>query len=242
MNQPRISVIIVVYNGVSCIEGAVQSVLDSGLSNVELVVQDGGSTDGTVDILQKYDDRIAHWISEPDIGVYDAMNKAVRNAGGDYVYFLGADDRLRKGLDTVAQHFKDPLGIYYGDVYRMQSGDRYAGPFHGNRLARTNISHQAMFFPRKLFDEMQFETKYPIQSDWAFNMACFARSDVEFHYIDAVIADFDDSEGLSSTRADEAFNADYLALVKRYFPRRVYLERRFILGVGAVLRKAGLIR
>ncbi|MFC1603328.1 glycosyltransferase, partial [Pseudomonadota bacterium] len=91
-NRPLISVVTVVYNGVRNIEQTIKSVINQVYENVEYIVIDGGSTDGTVDVLKKYDSQIDYWDSVPDNGISDAMNKGVSHASGDYIIFIHADD------------------------------------------------------------------------------------------------------------------------------------------------------
>lgn len=87
--NPIFSVIIVVFNAANYIEDAILSVISQHYKKIELIIIDGGSIDGTVDIIKKYDEYISFWRSEPDNGIYDAMNKGVRIAKGDYLYFFG---------------------------------------------------------------------------------------------------------------------------------------------------------
>jgi len=89
---PLITVITVVYNGVKTLEQTIQSVINQTYPNVEYIIIDGGSTDGTLDIIKKYEDRIDYWVSEPDKGIYDAMNKGITLAFGSWLGFLGSDD------------------------------------------------------------------------------------------------------------------------------------------------------
>lgn len=94
MENLKISIITVSYNAAKTIEQTIQSVVNQTYDNIEYIIIDGGSTDGTVDIIKKYEDKIAYWVSEPDKGIYDAMNKGILKASGEYIYFLGADDWL----------------------------------------------------------------------------------------------------------------------------------------------------
>ena len=105
VRSPRISIITVVYNGASTLEQTILSVLKQTYSRIEYIIIDGGSKDGTVDIIKKYQDRIAYWVSEPDEGIYDAMNKGIRHASGDWIYFLGADDILYNILHCMTTAF-----------------------------------------------------------------------------------------------------------------------------------------
>ena len=88
----KITIVSVVYNGVKTIENMIMSVVNQSYKNIEFIIIDGGSVDGTVDILKKYDTQITFWCSEKDNGIYDAMNKALDHVSGDYVQFIGADD------------------------------------------------------------------------------------------------------------------------------------------------------
>ena len=90
--KPLISVITVVYNGEKYLEETIQSIINQTYDNVEYIIIDGGSTDGTVDIIKKYEDRIDYWVSEKDKGISDAFNKGVKVAKGDYINFQGDGD------------------------------------------------------------------------------------------------------------------------------------------------------
>jgi glycosyltransferase involved in cell wall biosynthesis len=90
--KPLVSIITAVYNGQEYLEETIQSVLNQTYNNIEYIIIDGGSTDGTIDIIKKYEDRLDYWISEKDNGIYDAWNKGVQSASGEWIAFLGADD------------------------------------------------------------------------------------------------------------------------------------------------------
>ena len=94
MCYPKISIITVSYNAVATIEQTILSVINQTYENIEYIIIDGGSTDGTIDIIKKYKDKISYWVSEQDNGIYDAMNKGIDVATGDYIQFLNADDCL----------------------------------------------------------------------------------------------------------------------------------------------------
>jgi glycosyltransferase involved in cell wall biosynthesis len=112
-NQPKVSVIIVTYNAVKTLQAALDTIYSQTYPNIEVVVIDGLSTDGTVEILKANDAKIAFWKSEKDTGVYDAMNKAVTQVTGEWVYFLGADDEL-------LPEFSDAAGINRPNRYLLR--------------------------------------------------------------------------------------------------------------------------
>ena len=94
MNTPKITIITVSYNCVDTIEKTILSIINQTYSNIEYIIIDGASTDGTVDIIKKYQDRITYWVSEPDNGIYDAWNKGIKASNGEWISFVGADDIL----------------------------------------------------------------------------------------------------------------------------------------------------
>lgn len=217
MNALAISVVTVCRNSARDLPAAAASVLKALGPQDEWVVQDGASTDGSAGMLREAGDPRLKLESRPDGGIYEAMNRAVGRASGAYILFLGADDRLRIHLDEARAFLKDARTVYYGDVWRVESGDRYAGAFEGARLARTNICQQSIFYPRAAFEGREFDVHYRQQADWAFNMACFADPTLRFEYVPLLVADYGQG-GLSSMRMDETFQRDYRRLLRTHFP------------------------
>ncbi len=176
---PRISVIVAAFNASSTIEACFDSVLGQDHTALELIVVDGGSTDGTVDIIARLAGRLAWWTSEPDDGVYDAWNKALSRVTGDWVIFLGADDAFDspRVLAAMAPHLADAAGRYRvvyagvdvvaddGSLIR-RVGDpwRIARPEFRERMA---IPHQGVFHHRSLFATIGvFDATYRITGDY----------------------------------------------------------------------------
>lgn len=240
--RPLITVITVVKNGAATLEQALRSVLAQTYQPLEYVVFDGVSEDGTLDLLRRYDDRIAYWCSQADDGIYDAMNRAVALARGDWLLFLGADDQLRPGFSAAAAQCREPDTLYYGDVFMPQRGRRYDGPFTAAKLARRNICQQAIFYPRAVFAHDRFDTRYPVLADWVLNMHCQHDARFRFQYLPEVIAEFNDRTGVSALRVDDAFLRDYLGLLRANFSAPVYWWRRAVRTAGWPLRAAGLLR
>lgn len=116
----KISVVTVCYNAADTIEKTMLSVLNQTYHDIEYIIIDGGSTDGTVEIIRKYADRIAYWVSEPDKGIYDAMNKGIKVATGEWINFMNAGDSFVNSnvLDRLMNFHKDGL-ILYGNIIRI---------------------------------------------------------------------------------------------------------------------------
>mgnify|MGYP000302656355 FL=1 len=116
---PLISVVTVSYNAIATIEQTILSVINQKYSAIEYIIIDGGSTDGTVDIIKKYEDKISYWVSERDNGIYDAMNKGIRHATGKIVGIINSDDWYEMdAFATVADLYlkKGDLYLYHGDI------------------------------------------------------------------------------------------------------------------------------
>jgi len=233
---PLFSVIIPVFNRAAALEKTLASVLSQNAALFECLVQDGGSTDGTVDVLRARGEPI-RWVSEPDGGVYDAMNKGIGLARGEFVYFLGAGDTLKPGiLGTVAALLpRDPMTYFYGNVFSEAYGRVYNGRYSKWKLSRINICHQAVFCHRHLFDVVgRFDTRYPIMADHVWNMKCFGHANIRKVYADIVVADFA-AGGMSHLHPDPQLIADRLALIRANLGPGVYA-----LNLSAALLPAGL--
>jgi glycosyltransferase involved in cell wall biosynthesis len=190
MFQPKLSVITVVYNNVADIERTMLSVLGQTYVNIEYLIIDGLSADGTLDIVKKYEDKIK-LISEKDNGIYDAMNKGLKLATGDYILFMNSGDELYSP-DTVANVFAsaDNADIYYGETEMIDS----EGKSLGRRRHKTpenftwrdfkygmSISHQAIYIKRSLIEP--FNPKYQLSADidWILTAAKKAKDIVNVH-------------------------------------------------------------
>ena len=167
MFQPKLSIITIVYNNVQDIERTLKSIIGQTYPDIEYIVIDGASTDGTLDIIKKYENRIAKLISEKDDGIYDAMNKGLAVATGDYVLFMNSGDEIYTN-NTVANVFatEDDADIYYGETEMIND----AGESLGKRRHKAprqltwksfkygmSVSHQAIYIKRSL--TVQYDRK-----------------------------------------------------------------------------------
>lgn len=206
-DQYKISVITASYNSARTIEQTIQSVVGQTYGNIEYIIIDGGSTDGTVDIIKKYEDKIAYWVSEPDKGIYDAFNKGVQAATGEYVQFLGSDDCLCdvSSIKNVIQNLSIDVDILSANVWEVEgrwSIQRIINNAHAIDKRRFNgnmIPHPGMFTRRELLLEHPFDISYKIAADYLFFLTCYYDEKVKFSYIELPVVFFS-SEGISSNQ------------------------------------------
>lgn len=181
MEQPTLSVITVVYNNARDIERTIRSVVGQTYPHIEYLVVDGGSTDGTVAVIKQYSDRISQWVSEPDKGIYDAMNKGLAMATGDYVLFMNSGDEIY-APDTVARIFATEPGadIYYGETELFDDNWESLGLRRHHIPERfswrsfrygMNVSHQAIYIRRSIVG--RYDTQYQLSADidWVIRAA-----------------------------------------------------------------------
>lgn len=188
MSEPLLSIITVTYNAEATLERTILSVVRQSCRNIEHIIVDGRSTDGTVDIIKKYETHISKWISEPDGGIYDAMNKGLDMARGQYVWFLNAGDEIA-APDTVERLFgpSADADVYYGNTVMTDMdgnvvGDRRLSPpdtltwksFKRGML----VSHQAFIAKRSLCGH--YDTRYRFSADfgWCVEVMKRARKNV----------------------------------------------------------------
>ncbi|MFD0750520.1 glycosyltransferase family 2 protein [Mucilaginibacter calamicampi] len=184
--QPVLSVVTVVYNNVTDIERTMLSVLDQTYAAIEYIVIDGASTDGTLQIIELYKGKLAKLISEKDKGIYDAMNKGITAATGDYIIFMNSGDGFYSN-DTVSLVFAsaDDADIYYGETEMMDAdGNSLGRRRHAAPEAFTwkdfkygmSISHQAIYIKRALVEP--YDPKYELSADidWILRAAKKAKN------------------------------------------------------------------
>ncbi|SEB01414.1 glycosyltransferase family 2 protein [Pedobacter hartonius] len=189
--QPKLSVITIVYNNAKDIERTLRSVLTQTYPDIEYIIIDGASTDGTRDIIYRYKDKLAQFISEKDRGIYDAMNKGLALATGDYVLFMNSGDEIYSP-NTVKEIFQSYPGadIYYGET-EMYDEDWHSLGQRRHSVPDTfdwksfkhgmSISHQAIYVKRSLALPYDLKYKYSADIDWIIKVAKNASSIVNTH-------------------------------------------------------------
>lgn len=171
MQTYKISIITVCFNAVETIEKTINSVINQPYENIEYIIIDGGSTDGTIDIIKKHEDHIAYWVSEPDYGLYHAMNKGIEKATGDIVGMINADDYYFENIfPEVAKAFKGKdleKYIFFGDM--EHDGEIIKGWRQENVSIGAFGAHPSMFCPKKIYDKIgTYRLWYKILADYDF--------------------------------------------------------------------------
>ena len=217
-NNPLISIITVVYNGAEFLEDTIQSVINQDYKNIEYIIIDGGSTDGTIDIIKKYEDQLAYWISESDNGIYDAMNKGILKATGNLVGIINADDYYLPGaMKAVVNHTKaSTADIFYGgtNIVERDCNEifvRKSTTQDWKLYAKMSIPHPSTFVKRTIYMENLYPTNFRIAGDYYF----FLKSKLDkkkFEHIDTLLVHMRDG-GVSA--ADKRLTKRETMIVKK---------------------------
>lgn len=219
--KPLVSIVIVTFNADKYLKDGIESIISQSFKNIDLVIIDGESTDKTLKVIRTYEKYISYWCSEPDKGIYHAMNKAVKLLKGQWVLFLGADDRLLNGFSQLAEKLEDPNTLYYGDC--MINEQSLGGEFSAYRLAKMNICHQALFYPAKIFKLKKYAVKYQVFADYALNIQCWGDPLINRKYFSFPITRYNPN-GFSATTSDNLFKTDKPKWIKKYLGRIIYIR------------------
>ena len=195
--KPLISIITVVFNGEKYLEQTIRSVLDQTYKNIEYIIIDGGSTDKTLDIIKKHEQNINFWISEADKGIYDAMNKGITKAKGEYIGLINSDDfyepdAVKIIVDQINLHSE--TDIFFGNMYMINQHlkkKQIQTYKKGKKLEKAfSIWHPTVFVKKQLYDDHgKFDLSYKIAADYELILR-FYKKDCVFHYINKAISNF----------------------------------------------------
>ena len=199
----RFSIITICYNPGPELKSAMDSVLSQHDADIEYIIVDGGSTDGTVELIQSYGSKITNCVSEPDKGLYYALNKGIKLATGDCVGLVHADDLYSSNdvIATVAREFEAGADAVYGDLEYVDRGDtdriiRYwkSGPYHPSRLKFGWMPpHPTLFLRREVYenarlpDGQYFNTRYSCAADYDFMMRVLQGLEISVTYLPKVL-------------------------------------------------------
>ncbi|MCW5519178.1 glycosyltransferase [Aureitalea sp. L0-47] len=216
MKQPFLTIITINYNNRQGLEKTVRSVLGQTFKNYEYLIIDGASDDGSKDFLSQNEENFSFWVSEPDTGIFNAMNKGINHSSGEFLLFLNSGDTLNgsSALEEFIGHDDFKGDIIYGDYKFDKGGKVYADELTPLYFVRTSLPHQSTFFRKEVFETMGgYDESYRIISDRVFFVACFFSRKFEFNHIKYPLVHFD-LEGVSN---DAEFREQKLAEDKRMF-------------------------
>lgn len=242
VQQPKISVITITYNADAFIERTAKNVINQTYPNIEYVVIDGASKDNTLNILNNYKKDIDVFISEPDKGIYDAMNKGINKATGDYIIFMNAGD-VFNDLDTISKAFEkhNNEDFVYGDTVIVNDlGEQrswYKQKPPVNKISYKSfingmvICHQSMFIKRSITEQYRTDLKVSCDIDWCIRSLKKATS---FRDTNMIISQFLDG-GVSQTGRQKAWKERFIIL-KEHFGLTATLWQHFLILVNALKR------
>ena len=218
----RYSIITINYNNKEGLEKTIQSILGQTSQDFEFIIIDGGSSDGSVDIIKQYANHIDFWVSEPDGGRYPAMNKGIKQAKGDYLNFMNSGDTFHSSTvleDIAKKNYTED--IITGGFYDQEKGIKHIiKPQEVTLLTmlKNTFNHQATFIKRQLFNERLYDENYIIQSDAKFNYQSIIYDNCSVRIIDYIIANYD-FNGISSNLS--IVDKEWNQLLAELFPQRI---------------------
>lgn len=198
MDTPLVSIITVTFNAKDYLEQTIQSVLAQTYTPIEYIIIDGGSTDGTIDIIKRYSNHLSYWVSEPDKGIYDAMNKGISYTKGELVGIVNASDFYEP--DTVervvaASNQNPQAGIFHGNINMLNED----GSLFKVKLPNTDLQqlakgfglyHPTFFVRKSVYDTMgKYDTTFRLAADYDFALRCW-KNDIVFCYINRILSNF----------------------------------------------------
>lgn len=201
----KITIITATYNCVSTLEQTILSVINQTYDDIEYIIIDGGSTDGTVDIIKKYSDKIAYWVSEKDEGVYYALNKGIEYATGDYIEIIGSDDYFyhSKVIENVVSCIESDTDILstccyiVNEKYKMEYYYTNEHAINKENYPGWMIPHGGMFVKKNIMKCLKFDTQFKIAADYDFFLKCYLNNNYKFKFVNMPVYYFSDS-GISS--------------------------------------------
>ncbi|MDR2410220.1 MAG: glycosyltransferase [Bacteroidales bacterium] len=200
MSNQLISIITVVYNGAFTLEQTILSVINQTYKNIEYIIIDGGSTDGTVDIIKKYEPHLACWVSEPDKGIYDAMNKGIDKATGEWINFMNSGDWFYdNNVITLFESNINNCDILYGATIAFQRRKSIYCKAQEIIKIKKNMPccHQSVFCKSNILKKHMFDLRYLICADYNLLYILY-KNNAKFKKIDNIISCFEATHGVSS--------------------------------------------
>lgn len=222
----KLSVITINYNNKQGLQKTIESIVQQTFSDFEYIIIDGGSTDGSIDIIKDNSDCITSWVSEKDNGVYNAMNKGIELAKGEYLLMMNSGDYLseNKILEQVFVNYDATADLIYGNVYRAKNDKIINTSIFPEKLSlqyfTTNtISHQAVFIKKQLHDIIgKYDENLRFSSDWKFLILAIGKYHASFKHVPMLMT-VADNDGLTSKSYNfREIYSERIQVLKKYFP------------------------
>lgn len=223
MNKPKVSVVTINFNDAKGLEKTISSVVSQTYQDFEYIVIDGGSTDDSVNVIEGNQQKINYWVSEKDKGIYNAMNKGIIKASGEYILFLNSGDYLVNNvvLENISEEL-DGVEFISGNLEFYLPDNSLFTRVHPDKLTFTylvskTISHPSTFIKRELFEKFGlYNEELKIVSDWEFFFKCLGLNGATFKSVNTTITHFD-MYGISSSNGDKV-QAEKKIVYKKYLP------------------------
>lgn len=220
--SPKITIITISYNNREGLEKTIKSVASQSYSDFEYIIIDGGSQDGSKEIIESFADKIAHWVSEPDSGIYNAMNKGIKAANGEYLLFLNSGDEFF--ANDVLEKASSQLGnedIIYGNLEFIDENQSYHREYPEtisfHYLYTDALPHPASFIKKTTFDKVgMYDENLKIVSDWKWFMEAFSRFHLTWKHIPITVSKFY-LDGVSSKQIEKV-NAERDLVLSTFTP------------------------
>jgi len=220
----RYSVITINYNNREGLLRTIDSVVKQTYKDFEYIIIDGGSTDGSIDVIKEYAENIAYWGSEHDKGIYNAMNKGISHANGDYLIFMNSGDCFHSP-DVLSSFSENEEDIICGKILRGDStkpSGHYKDSITFIDLMRDALPHQAMFIKKEIMNKYPYDEKYEVYADWKFCVEAIIIGNCTFYNSNIIVADYDLS-GISAN-SNGRLRQDKDAILKELFPSRIITD------------------
>ena len=247
----KLSIITITYNAEQYLERTIQSIMNQSDQNFEYLIIDGKSKDGTLQIAEKYKNRVNQLICEPDKGLYDAMNKGLKNASGDFVWFMNAGDEINdsQAVEKIYKAINNKIDVLYGDTYFVDNAGNIQGlrsEITPHRLPKDLkwqdmklgmlVCHQA-FITRKSIAPLYIENNLSADVDW--EIACLKKAK-EVKYLDFVVAKYLIG-GISNKQLKRSLIDRYEVLKKHFGLVGAFFAHVQILfrGIKLIVKKKG---
>ena len=228
--MPKLAIITICYNDRVGLERTFASVFGQTVRDIEYIVVDGGSTDGSMDLIKAHTARITHWTSERDRGIYDAQNKGWYMAHAPFVLFMNAGDAFAAPdvLERAIPMLTDTVDILYGDAQLADQRGVYGTKPHPHRLTsawlmKETVAHQSQFIRRSLLEKAEgYDLRFPIAADYAFLARMFWQERIRTRHAGFAISVFDTTGLSSDPKQKQRSAAERKAIQRNFAPRAWY--------------------